>query len=245
MNNHPAYAKREQAPQKRSRWGFRGKTFWDWLQLLVIPVLLAGLAVGLTAWFNGQQGERQRVLEEQRAQDEALQLYLNQMSELLLEEDLRDAEEDSEVRTLARARTLTVLGRLDASRKAEVMQFLEEANLIQGEGERDPIIYLSGANLNETDLVYANLIGAALNGAHLTDADLRRARLNDANLVGARLNDANLVGADLTDADLNGTEGWTDDQLAQAKSLKGATMPNGQKYEDWLKDRESGGEDGE
>jgi hypothetical protein len=23
----------------------------------------------------------------------------------------------------------------------------------------------------------------------------------------------------------------------EAKSLKGATMPNGQKYEDWLKDR--------
>jgi hypothetical protein len=27
-------------------------------------------------------------------------------------------------------------------------------------------------------------------------------------------------------------------QLEQAKSLQGATMPDGQKYEDWIKDKE-------
>jgi hypothetical protein len=42
---------------------------------------------------------------------------------------------------------------------------------------------------------------------------------------------------------------WTDDQLDAyrldaAKSLEGATMPNGQKYEDWLKSKGSG-KDGE
>jgi hypothetical protein len=31
----------------------------------------------------------------------------------------------------------------------------------------------------------------------------------------------------------------------QAKSLEGATMPNGQKYEEWLKDKEGSGEDAE
>jgi hypothetical protein len=31
----------------------------------------------------------------------------------------------------------------------------------------------------------------------------------------------------------------------QAKSLEGATMPNGQKYEDWLKDKQGSGKDGE
>ena len=33
-------------------------------------------------------------------------------------------------------------------------------------------------------------------------------------------------------------------QLEAAKSLKGATMPNGQKYEDWLKSKDRA-EDGE
>jgi hypothetical protein len=34
------------------------------------------------------------------------------------------------------------------------------------------------------------------------------------------------------------------EQLATGESVKGATMPNGQKYEEWLKSK-GGGEDGE
>jgi hypothetical protein len=39
---------------------------------------------------------------------------------------------------------------------------------------------------------------------------------------------------DLTDAYVS------EEQLRSAKSLEGATMPNGQKYEDWLKSKGSG-----
>src|SRR5215203_5330057 len=96
-----------------SSWtGFRGKTVWDLLQLLVVPLALA--VIGL--WFAAQQDARQqqtenqraeaeRELAAQRAQDEALQSYLNQMGSLLLQKDLRASEKGSEVRTLARART--------------------------------------------------------------------------------------------------------------------------------------------
>jgi hypothetical protein len=45
--------------------------------------------------------------------------------------------------------------------------------------------------------------------------------------------------ADLSGANLTEPKGITNEVLEQqAKSLKGATMPNGQKYEDWLNDRE-------
>src|SRR5215217_9162790 len=123
--------------QGRKPWTLRefgGQTVWDWLHLLsalAIPVVLA--AAGL--WFTAQQDQRQvaienqraeaeRELAEQRAQDEALQAYLNQMGGLLLERDLRASEKGSEERTLARARTLTVLERLDGDRKRSVVQFL-------------------------------------------------------------------------------------------------------------------------
>ena len=49
------------------------------------------------------------------------------------EEELRTSPEHSEARTLARARTLTVLARLDSSHKTEVMRFLMEASLVQVE----------------------------------------------------------------------------------------------------------------
>jgi uncharacterized protein YjbI with pentapeptide repeats len=244
---------------------FGGQTVWDWLHLLsalAIPVVLA--AAGL--WFTAQQDQRQqdienerarqaqkienqrakaeRELAEKRADDEALQAYLDQMSGLLLERDLRASEEDSEVRTLARARTLTVLSRLDPSRKAALMQFLVEADLVQRVEGKDPIITLryadlGGVFLKEAELADAHLNGADLRGAVLEDADLRYADLNDANLRFAYLSEANLSEAYLSEA-----SGWTEEQLTAAKTLEGATMPNGQKYEDWLKSKDRG-EDGE
>jgi uncharacterized protein YjbI with pentapeptide repeats len=273
--------------QGRKSWTLRevgGKPVWDWLDLLLVPLILGIVAVGLTAWFNWQQGERQNDIEnrraqaewelaEQRAQDEALQTYLDQMSTLLLEQNLSD----DKVRTLLRARTLTVLERLDPSRKAQVMRFLLEADLVQSADERVPIIALAGGNLRgsnlraadlrEVDLYSANLSAANLSDstlrwadlsnadlspdAELRDADLSHtyllfADLRGANLSGANLSDAQLRKADLRAANLQGARGVTNDELEQqAASLKGATMPNGQKYEDWLKDRENRKENGE
>jgi hypothetical protein len=62
-------------------------------------------------------------------------------------------------------------------------------------------------------------------------------------LVAAKLNEANLIDANLRRANLRGAQGVTDEQLAEAGDLTGATMPHGQKYEDWLKSkgREEGG----
>jgi uncharacterized protein YjbI with pentapeptide repeats len=63
--------------------------------------------------------------------------------------------------------------------------------------------------------------------------------LSNAALQGADLGSADLTDADLTDADLTRAEGITNEELKQqAESLEGATMPNGQKYEDWLKRNE-------
>src|SRR5215217_3376286 len=218
---------REQTEEtKQSRWGFRGKTVWDWLP--IVGALLVPLVIALgTGWITrqlanlenqraqqaqkveNQRAEAERELAEQRAQDEALQAYLDQMSGLLLEKDLRTSEEDSEVRTLALARALTVLERLDPSRKTAVVQFLVEAKLVQRVAGTGPIISLNGA-----DLSGAYLFSSALSGADLDRADLR-------------------------EADLDGARGVTNRELEQQASLLSrTTMPNGQKYEDWLKSKD-------
>jgi uncharacterized protein HemX len=102
-------------------------TVRDWLQLLVVPLALVVIGFLFTMQqdarqqqienqraqqaqkIENQRAQAERELAEQSAQDEALQAYLDHMSGLLLERDLRASEEDSEVRSLARARTLTVL----------------------------------------------------------------------------------------------------------------------------------------
>jgi uncharacterized protein YjbI with pentapeptide repeats len=335
--------------------GFGERKLWDWLELLsalAIPVVLA--IAGF--WFTTQQEENQQALEdrrakrearieEQRADDAAMQAYFDQMSTLLIEKDLRASTEDNatedskEARTLARARTLTVLARLDPSRKSEVMRFLVEATLVNSVDphlKTDPILRLEAANLSEAVLRGANLSGAdlfeaVLGSAVLSGADLRGADLRDADLGGAYLDDANLSGADLggaylggadlsiadlsgadlrfailseavlseavlfsadlfeanlseavlfsadlsgadlsganlsgadlskadlfeadlSEADLSEAEGVTVEQLAEAKSLEGATMPDGQvlksgdnpngpTFEDWVKSKGHG-----
>ena len=88
--------------------------------------------------------------------------------------------------------------------------------------------------MNDADLTKTNLSDVDLTGADLTYANLSEAKLSGANLSEANLSEANLSGADLADV-----KGVTNEELEQeAKSLKGTIMPNGQKYEEWLKDKE-------
>jgi uncharacterized protein YjbI with pentapeptide repeats len=339
--------------------GLAKRTFWDWLSLLVVPLVLALGGYFFTRSENQRTREaadEQRALDRQiadeqrsldreiaheRRQDDALQAYLDGMSQLLTnkERPLHRAQPGDSLSTLARARTLTVLPRLDGERKARVVQFLYESGLI---AKRRPVLNLHGADvteaalilaelrranlrganlrganlssailneaileeaiLEEANLLYTKLRSANLNRANLSDADLRSdlrdadlrgadlrgadlhgAELHGANLIGAELHGAGLIGADLIGADLRGANligadlreanlsganlevanldeanlgpdlssanpeeihrsgatGITNEQLEQqAWSLKGATMPDGQKYEDWIKDKE-------
>jgi len=346
--------------------GFQGKTVWDFLQLLIVPLML--VAIGLV--FSLQQDARQQRVEDQRAeaerdlaaqraQDEALQAYLNQMSQLLLDRKLLEAEQGTPLYTLAQARSSTAILRSNAEHNESVTRFLSEsglavrsetsagllsevvlshaklsgaylpnANLLQADlhgtdlhgADLDEAMllraYLGGANLSGADLYGANLSEAYLSNANLSDAylediDLSITYLNKANLSGADLRYADLSGADLSGANLSGAKlqganlscarwgrtkhkggvttlagkscsdlsgadlseahlyakdarvhGLTisetmanlteadltganlkgatvlKEQLIKVKSLEGATMPNGQKYEDWHKDRE-------
>jgi uncharacterized protein YjbI with pentapeptide repeats len=101
-------------------------------------------------------------------------------------------------------------------------------------GLHEAFTHLTGRILN---LRGADLSGAEqlLSGANLSGVDLSNADLKSVVLPPRGLPDVDLSGADLRGAD---TLFITPKTLAQqAKSLEGATMPNGQKYEEWLKSR--------
>jgi uncharacterized protein YjbI with pentapeptide repeats len=243
---------REHSEEKTSRWGFRGMTVRDWLQLLIVPLALVVISFLFTMQQNARQqqienqrAEAERRLAEQRAQDEALQAYLDQLSSLLLENDLRKSEEGSEVRTLARARTATVIQRLDADGNRNVIRFLDEAGLTKVGQSSLPLLAgvdlqgarlggidlvstdLNDANLSDADLSKANLLDANLRKAELRNADLRYADLRYADLIEANLNDADLSDANLIEANLINARGITKEQLEkQTENLKGAIMPD-------------------
>ena len=186
----------------------RGKTLWDWLQLLIIPAVLAvgGFIINLTISRGEQEATKQRAkIEREIAEDNqreaALQTYIDKMSELLLEKKLRDSKSEDEVRKIARVRTLTVLTRLDKRRKRSILQFLYESGLIKKDKY---IIDLQGADLNGADLSHTDLRGADLSYANLSTANLRGANLEGADLEGTHLEEANLISANLEGANLSG-----------------------------------------
>ena len=89
---------------------------------------------------------------------------------------------------------------------------------------------LSSADLSQADLKSVLLYKANLNGANLSYTDLSAANLTGADLNSASLGGADLSQADLSQANLRGVQDLTQEQLAKAKSLIGATMPDGSKH---------------
>jgi uncharacterized protein YjbI with pentapeptide repeats len=180
------------------------KTLWDWMQLLIVPVVLASGAFlfNFTSSRNEQKIAQQRdknaqqiALDNQR--ETLLQTYLDRMAELLLHHALRHTEPHAEVRYIARARTLTVLSRLDSRRKGSLIKFLYESNLIE-------VINLSGADLSGAELSEAKLHRANLSEANLSRAIIDLADLSEANLSGANLSEVNLASTNLEEANLSG-----------------------------------------
>jgi hypothetical protein len=190
------------------RWtGWRGKTLWDWLVLL-LAVIGAAVITSTQMIATTHLAQSTQTMEERRAQDAVVQTYTDQMVDLFATNDYLDEGQEDETRTLARARTLAALQETDPPHTKRIIRFLSDARLIQGD---TPPVSLSGADLT---------------GIVLSDVDLSKANLSGANLSGAK--------------------GITNEELQQqAASLKGTTMPNGQTYEDWLKEKEGSGEDGE
>jgi len=212
--------RKAETPSKRGirwpRWtGFRGKTVWDW-QYLLLGALATTIIATLQIQLSALQQQQVQAIEEQRAQDAAVHTYTTQMIDLFTTSNYLDEVQEDETRTLARAHTLAALEEADLPHKKRIMQFLYDARLIQG---NTPPVSLSGADLT---------------GINFSDVDLSKANLSGADMHNSALDATNLSGAYL-----RGAKGISNKELEhQAYSLEGAIMPNGQKYEDWLKDRD-------
>jgi uncharacterized protein YjbI with pentapeptide repeats len=213
--------------------GLPKRTLWDWLDLLIVPAVLAigGYLFTRSENTRAQDIAKQRTTEDRQIakkrtesdrdiaaenrQDDALQAYLDQIGALLLSTE-NPLRESKNARALARARTLTVLKQLDPERKESVLVFLIETNLIE---KPSPTINLARADFSGISpkqqlifhepihLLEVNLQGADLSNFIMTRVDLTRADLRGATLPDgmkeAPLSAAKLEGAKLRGAALS------------------------------------------
>jgi hypothetical protein len=240
-------------PKANSFSGFKGKTLWDWLSLLVVPASLAGLGALLQLKEQRrakEQAELEREIADQNRQEEALQHYLDRVSNLLIEKNLlaiavkvgneKNTPDEKELLDVSvdiiRTMTLTTLRRSDGDRKTSIVRFLIEAGIIRQLGVR-----LEGADLSGTNLWHINL-----SGANLSITNFSGTNLSDADLSGSNLSGANLEDVNFSSADLFGAKGLFKEQLESAYLCK-TTLPEGinldpnrdcdTDYDTWLKKR--------
>lgn len=173
--------------------GFDNRTLYDWLDLLIVPVVLA--VGGFLLNRAGRISDREIALE--RSREEILKNYLADIAQLLLENNLSESTPGSDVQAIARAQTVTALRQLDGKRNSLLLRFLREAGLFKKKGGEQAIL-----RLNDTDLSEIDFTGSDLRGVDLTRANLDGTNLTRARLGGAKLSQASLVGAVVVDADL-------------------------------------------
>lgn len=199
--------------RRSSRWEVQpSKTLWDWLQLLIVPAILVGIAYAYNAAQATREHRREdrRILEDRglaraATQDAALLAYFAQEGDLMLKRQLLASSPAAE---LARTMTLATVHRLNGTRKAEIIRFLFEAHLLTREGL---ILDLADADLRRLDLAHAhvppdislraaNLRGARFDGTRLIGTDFSNSDLQGASFRGALLGGADFSGADLSGA---------------------------------------------
>lgn len=187
------------------------RTLWDWMELLIVPAVLALAALwisdsqkrrDLTRATLERQTELQVTLENQR--DQALQKYLDNMSDLILTQGIKTGESEQAL-AIASARSLAILRLLDPERKGVVLRFLIETQLIN---EYDtklqehimPPMSLEGADLTGAKLSHAWLGGVVLHRPDFTGAELSRAILMNAVITRGNFSRADLSRSELIDA---------------------------------------------
>jgi len=180
---------------------FEYKTLWDWMELVLSPLIIALIAF----WFNARDNylKQERNIDEQR--ELALQSYLEKVtSEFLTSGDLIEPEKNLFIKT----KTLSTLRVLDGIRKGYLIKFLYESSLIR-DRDSNEILYnadlteivlnhaqLFEINLSNTLLVRSNFEDTFLRATNFSDSDCFRANFKISNLRAANFQNAVLEEAD-------------------------------------------------
>jgi len=196
------------------------KYIWDWLDLLVVPVVLAlgGILITFINEINNREiaayqrhldrdldlsnKQKDFDLQESMHQIRLLSEYLSNMSKLMLDYKLRQKRKS--VRDIANAWTINAMMNLNKDNKGEALRFLYNSDLISG---NNPVVNVSEMDFSETILKASNLSGANLSGIILNNSDLNKTNLSGTNLTNAKLSDADLSEAIINDINFTSAEG--------------------------------------
>jgi hypothetical protein len=205
----------------RPHWlGFKGKTLWDWMSLLLVPSIIATA----TLVVNHVQAQSNQ----STIQESAFQQYIDRISNLVLSPLDHNATVTNAV---AQAHTAAILQIVRQERAGRVLSFLDQLGRLKDfipdlEGIDLTNAELKGFNLDglefdrvrfvRADLEGASLIRSDLEAVNFSGADLKFTTMHFASFENTIMDKANLAHADIRFTDLSKALGLTSTQLALA-----------------------------
>lgn len=243
--------------QRSARSLLKNPLLLSWLEIIgviVIPLII-GVATIVVTYHQNQsnlelvkrqieesrkQFDQSREETDRQRQEELLNSYVENMTFMLIDRNLREQQPGSSLQNAAIRRTISTMSLLNSDHNKELFEYLYSENLIAlsqkmyentennvSSGGR--IVDLRNTNLDYVDLESAELEGIDLEGVNLEHADLENTDLENANMKNSNLLEADLTGTQLEGANLEGAK-ITKEQLAKVASLKGAVLPDGSTY---------------
>lgn len=193
-----------------------------------------GSAIALAGWIIARkQQDRDRAVALERAQDESLAAYLDQMSNLLVDHGLGKEPEDPVEgpirRVVAQARTMPVMQKVSAFLGSNGQEGDQHENSVDreldehlrkvaqartiaillgldGEHKRRPLKLVYELGLINRGASILQLTNAGLDHASLSELTLRRANLRRADFRSSDLSGSDLSSSDLSLADMRGAD---------------------------------------
>lgn len=208
--------------------GFKDKNLWDWMQLLILPLLVAAGGLLLDRQIDQREEDRAKI----RSDQETLKLYYDQMktyteriNPLLLrlsqikdiekgkkfqDKELDDIEESlikvkPDLETI-KSLTLTVLDELDSEHKSQIIRYLYNIGVIRLEIPRK-ITNSNDKSCSRTsrqgqdNYLYESAI--QLDGVDLSGIDFINKKIKFVNFCGVSLKRAKFINSDLSYANIN------------------------------------------
>lgn len=191
--------------------GYRpGKYLWDWLEIIIVPLVLTLIGVYFNARQkkveieNATETEKRRTIQNQiKEQESELSRYFEKINDLILRDGLAKESASLEVKSIARSMTTEIFQRISIEYAPKVINYLYENHLI---GKENCKVNLSGVALARIDLSERNLNNVNLSGIKIYAGNLSGTDFSNSNLSDAVLFECNLRNSKFTNTDITATD---------------------------------------
>lgn len=175
----------------------QSKTLWDWLQLLLVPIIL--ILGGF--WLNRSESrhslEMQKSIndtnlsiEKERFEDGILNSYINDIAQMIINSDTAKLR-TNRIMAVYKIKTLTTLNRLNSERRNYLIQFLVDSKMLNYWDFLSDFknIHVSGIFFNDVSFDDFKFIGSSISSSRFFSCSIQSSKSSHSDFTSSMFND--------------------------------------------------------